>query len=199
MAKQKTIVGRHINGITLNPLEWLLDDDGNIMYFDSEADAKDFLIRNGIPDDELEYFVFRQSVGTCKRCGSPLFESRIGGYAYECLICDEDFYAFEQESTQTIVGMPRENFARKVFNLRHSDASIEFYCEYNKEDDEGTGAHKIQVIRFADSDMVIANYYGGGSPFCCDITGEADSGMLEEHLSKWLNEHDFGNMIWVEL
>ena len=35
------IVGRHINGITINPLEYLLDDAGNEMQFESEEKARD--------------------------------------------------------------------------------------------------------------------------------------------------------------
>ena len=45
----------------------------------------------------MEDIVLRESVGTCIRCGDPLFPSDISaGYAYQCFKCDEDFYAFEQ-------------------------------------------------------------------------------------------------------
>lgn len=47
-------------------------------------------------DEEMEDIVLRESVGTCIRCGDPLFPSDISGYAYQCFKCDEDFYAFEQ-------------------------------------------------------------------------------------------------------
>ena len=40
----------------------------------------------------------KDPVGTCQICGSPLYESEIGDYKYECLNCDEDFYGFEQEA-----------------------------------------------------------------------------------------------------
>lgn len=36
-------------------------------------------------------------VGVCRFCGSPLYKSKVYGYKYECLTCDEDFYGFEQE------------------------------------------------------------------------------------------------------
>jgi len=51
-------VGRHINGISLNGLEWLLDDDGDIMYFDSEAQAKQFLLDHGETEEGLYWYRF---------------------------------------------------------------------------------------------------------------------------------------------
>ena len=51
------IVGRPIEGISLNGLEYLLDDEGNLMEFDSPIEAKEFLRENGHEDwsdDELE-------------------------------------------------------------------------------------------------------------------------------------------------
>lgn len=52
------IIGRHINGITINPLEYLLDDQGNEMQFESEEKAKDFLKEHGYTDDEIYWFTF---------------------------------------------------------------------------------------------------------------------------------------------
>ena len=34
---------------------------------------------------------------TCRFCGSPLYESELEQYKYQCFECDEDFYGFEQE------------------------------------------------------------------------------------------------------
>lgn len=39
----------------------------------------------------------RKQIGVCRFCGSPLYASKVYGYKYECLECDEDFYSFEQE------------------------------------------------------------------------------------------------------
>lgn len=96
---KKVIVGRPIEGISLNGLEYVLDDDGFIRYFDSVEDAKAFLRENGVDDETMEdCLVFRESEDrTCFRCGSPLFKSGNPDYAYQCFRCDEDFYAFEQE------------------------------------------------------------------------------------------------------
>ena len=54
------IVGRHINGITLNPLEYLLDNDGNVMEFENEDAAKAFLKEKGLTDDVIYWLVFKQ-------------------------------------------------------------------------------------------------------------------------------------------
>jgi hypothetical protein len=54
------IVGRHIYGITLNPLEYLLDNSGNEMEFENEDTAKAFLKENGLTDDEIYWLTFKQ-------------------------------------------------------------------------------------------------------------------------------------------
>ena len=52
------IVGRPINGITLNDLEYLLDDNGEIMKFRSKEHAVAFLKKQGVSDDEIYYMSF---------------------------------------------------------------------------------------------------------------------------------------------
>ena len=94
------IVGRFINGIVLNPVEWLLDEDDCVRIFDDMDAAKQFLRENGFTDDDMEGLVFRESIGTCFRCGSPLFRSDIEGYTSQCFSCDEDFFSFEQEEVE---------------------------------------------------------------------------------------------------
>jgi len=96
---KKVIVGRPIHGISLNGLEYLLHDNGDIHYFDGVEDAKQFLFKNGFTKADLEGIVFRKSCGTCFRCGSPLFKSDTDGYDSQCFTCDEDFYSIEQETT----------------------------------------------------------------------------------------------------
>jgi len=54
------IVGRHINGITINPLEYLLDDEGNEMLFDSEESAREYLKQQGMAEDEMYWMVFEE-------------------------------------------------------------------------------------------------------------------------------------------
>lgn len=90
------IVGRYINGITINGLEYLQDDENHVIYFNGMEDAKSYLRDHEVTDEETEDLVFHESVGTCCRCGDPLFPSDIAGYVCQCFKCDEDFYGFEQ-------------------------------------------------------------------------------------------------------
>ena len=54
------VVGRHINGITLNPLEYLLDDEGDPMVFESEDKAKEYLHKQDFSDDDMYWMVFKE-------------------------------------------------------------------------------------------------------------------------------------------
>jgi len=47
-------IGRPIEGITLNGNEYVLDDEGELMTFDSEEDALDFLKACGFTDNDIE-------------------------------------------------------------------------------------------------------------------------------------------------
>lgn len=96
---KKVIIGRPINGISLNGLEYVLDEEGEVRYFDGADEAKQFLLDSGFSEKDLEFIVLRESCGVCSRCGAPLFKSDITGYNYQCFRCDEDFYAFEQGRT----------------------------------------------------------------------------------------------------
>ena len=61
MSEEKIIVGRPINGISLNGLEYMLDPDGNEVLFDSIDDAKQMLMDNGIEGNDLEdCFVYKK-------------------------------------------------------------------------------------------------------------------------------------------
>ena len=59
------LIGRFIEEICLNPLEYVHDDDGNLLEFDSKDQAKDF-IKTKIPEiseDSLEdIFVYEDKV-----------------------------------------------------------------------------------------------------------------------------------------
>jgi hypothetical protein len=59
------LIGRHEEGITLNPLEYLLDaPNGKVLEFDTKDQAKDYLRQQGIKDeDDLEdCFVYYDDV-----------------------------------------------------------------------------------------------------------------------------------------
>ena len=55
------IVGKHPEGITLNPMEYLLDNDGNPLEFASQDAAQTFLKAKGFTDDDLECLVFEKT------------------------------------------------------------------------------------------------------------------------------------------
>ena len=48
------IIGRPINGITVNGLEWCLNEDGELLRFRSEAEGREFLHEIGMTDAEIE-------------------------------------------------------------------------------------------------------------------------------------------------
>lgn len=54
------IIGRHINGIFLNPLEYVLDEHGELMVFETEDKAKSFLREHGFDDEDMEFLVFEE-------------------------------------------------------------------------------------------------------------------------------------------
>lgn len=56
----KIAVGRHIEGITLNPLEYLLDEEGELMTFESEEEANEYLKEKGFSDDDIYWMVFEE-------------------------------------------------------------------------------------------------------------------------------------------
>lgn len=56
--RRMIIVGKHIENISLNDLEYLLDDEGNIKYFNSKQEAVEFLTDAGADEDDIEWFKF---------------------------------------------------------------------------------------------------------------------------------------------
>ena len=54
------IVGRHINGITINPLEYLLDGNGDPTEFTNEESAKSYLREQGLTDEDIYWLVFEE-------------------------------------------------------------------------------------------------------------------------------------------
>jgi hypothetical protein len=59
------VIGRPINGISINGLEYLLDEDGEYKQFESTEEAKTFLnsmFEEPLTDDQLEdSFMFLDS------------------------------------------------------------------------------------------------------------------------------------------
>lgn len=55
-------VGRHEENITINNLEWLLTNEGEVMTFGTINEAKAFLLENGIKDFEGIKFIEEEEV-----------------------------------------------------------------------------------------------------------------------------------------
>ena len=57
------IVGRPINGISLNGLEYILNGDGSVMQFESQDAAKEFLKVNGFTESDFDDLIFAEEDG----------------------------------------------------------------------------------------------------------------------------------------
>ncbi len=58
-------IGRAIEGISLNGIEWLLDEENDVMTFSDRENAKEFLKENGFDsftDEELEDSFFYEEI-----------------------------------------------------------------------------------------------------------------------------------------
>ena len=51
-------IGRPINGISINGLEYVRDGDDKVMTFPSVEDAKAFLVENGISQEAIDSYVY---------------------------------------------------------------------------------------------------------------------------------------------
>jgi len=52
------LIGRAVNGISINGLEWLLDDNNKPMKFKDGKTAKKFLLDNGIKAKNIHAYWF---------------------------------------------------------------------------------------------------------------------------------------------
>lgn len=58
-------IGRAIEGVSINGKEWLLDDNNNIMKFESQENGLIFLKENGfeeLSDEELQNSFFYEEI-----------------------------------------------------------------------------------------------------------------------------------------
>ena len=69
------IVGRHIEGITINDYEYLLDENGEIMRFKSKEHAVRYLKEHGADDEEI-YFMSFIYTNESRECKCHLCEKR---------------------------------------------------------------------------------------------------------------------------
>jgi hypothetical protein len=54
----KFIISRHQEGISLNPLEFVLTDDDDVKEFNSLDDAKEFAKEFGATEEDFGYSIF---------------------------------------------------------------------------------------------------------------------------------------------
>jgi hypothetical protein len=52
------VIGRPVNGISINGLEWLLDDNGDPIRFIDGSAAKQFLLDNGESSENIYSYWF---------------------------------------------------------------------------------------------------------------------------------------------
>lgn len=52
--QQRIVIYRPINGISINGKEYVVDDDDELVVFETESDARLFLSACGIGDQEIE-------------------------------------------------------------------------------------------------------------------------------------------------
>jgi len=82
--------------------------------------------------------------------------------------------------------MTSEQLAKTLFDMKEKLPTVEFFL--NKSGDDCEYGCKVAVIAFADTVMVIGNYFGGGSPFVYDFDDDKDESGLSCVIGSWLNQ-----------
>ena len=88
--------------------------------------------------------------------------------------------------------------AQLLFENRNASFNYDFWSHYDAESDCAEWAYRIAVIHFADSIMVIANYYGGDQPFVEDITLDKDASRLRNALTIYFRDFVCSKEAWVK-
>jgi hypothetical protein len=58
--EKRVIIGRPINGISINGLEYVLDEHNEVKEFAGKKEAVQFLKDNGFLDKDMESFIFEE-------------------------------------------------------------------------------------------------------------------------------------------
>ncbi|MDR0606027.1 MAG: hypothetical protein LBG80_17195 [Bacteroidales bacterium] len=58
--EKRIIIGRPINGISINGLEYALDEHGKVKEFSDKKEAVQFLKDNGTLDEDMDYYIFEE-------------------------------------------------------------------------------------------------------------------------------------------
>ena len=92
-----------------------------------------------------------------------------------------------------------KSIAKTLYENKDREVSIDFYGGYHSVMMCGLYEYKVSVVKFADAYMAIANYYGGGQPFCYDFTDDDNYEYLAHELEKYLCKNVIGDNgeVWV--
>lgn len=52
------VIGRHVEGVTLNGYEYVLNENGTVKEFKDKKEAIDFLLDAGADEDDIPYYKF---------------------------------------------------------------------------------------------------------------------------------------------
>lgn len=128
--------------------------------FDSRKEARDACIAAG--HAELPIL---ESIGTCKRCGSPLFPSFNGEYTSQCFNCEEDFYGFEQDvysrGEEPVISIVVENGLVTDVYTQYDRAFVEV-IDLDTTDAEAQAKNKESMIRLNEAVVtgkMVENYW----------------------------------------
>lgn len=105
---------------------------------------------------------------------------------------------------KNVKAMSSEEFATYVINKSPENkwdvVDIEFYGYYNYVTEEYEQAYKLKITGFADSDVVLCNYYGGGCFFAHELNyGERNwAADFINRFSAYLSDNGYEE-VYVEL
>ena len=104
------MIGRPINGITINPLEWILDENDKPMLFDTKDDAINYLKASGVTDDEIEDLRFYVQIN-CPGCGETL-ELPENSFLTWVFLSSEKQRVFRHLKCETLISVPVKEESR---------------------------------------------------------------------------------------
>lgn len=99
-----------------------------------------------------------------------------------------------------IKAMLAQEIAKILFENRDNDGfCISYFEDYSEYSKDYKWAHKIGIVQFADANMVIGNYCGGGHPFCYDFGDDTDERILAEMLENHFKNSFYRGFAYVQI
>ena len=106
---------------------------------------------------------------------------------------------------ETAITATAQELAEHLFKNRDTLPEVEFSADSDDLTFEKDGVSvsakgwnfAIAVLNFADTYMVIGNYFGGGSPFCYDLDDDKDSSELADAISAWFSVVGCGETVYL--